>query len=72
MRQPTQQAAAHNPTLDLLLLCMRPRLDGNTSKRILSSPAASPTGTRLLLLQQNTILRLARLYGWRSRAGPPF
>ncbi len=39
MRQPTQQAAAQNPTLELLLLCMRPRLDGDTSKRIL--PIAS-------------------------------
>jgi hypothetical protein len=36
MRQPTQQAAAQNPTMDLLLLCMRPRLDGDSSKRILS------------------------------------
>jgi hypothetical protein len=32
----TPQAAGQNPAEDLLLLCMRPRLGGDTSKRILS------------------------------------
>jgi hypothetical protein len=40
--QPTQPAVTQNPVLALLLICMRPRLDGDASKRILAIARSAP------------------------------
>jgi hypothetical protein len=48
MKQPTQPAAAQNPAVALLLLCMRPTLDGEASKRISALASGMPDWNALI------------------------